>query len=184
MSFDGVSNLIADAISKDLENVLYDDVRTVQSDYFRGRYSTKDIDTTNNSDQISFDRVFDDVLMYNNVISRYSPIREKRGKNTTKGLTVNFASQTILNAITLKPDYVVLMTPDSDYIPLIRCLHSLGFKTVIAGFEFESTNSKGEKSITVVSDELKRTCFHYIDMIDLISITSLEDDDIYVKNNL
>lgn len=64
----------------------------IDAHFFRGRFSARDaMEKTN---QLYYDRVFDDVLMYNGVQTHYLPVKDLMGRKREKGIDVLMALET------------------------------------------------------------------------------------------
>lgn len=147
----------------------------IDAHFFRGRFSAKDAYEKKN--QLYNDRVFDEVLMYNNVKTHYLPIKDLHGQKREKGIDVLMALETFELAMLKRYDVVVLIASDSDHVPLVRKLHALGCKTMLLGWDFEYTDElKGEHQTTRTSSDLWHNVTYPLEMSDLVE-EGLRDED-------
>jgi uncharacterized LabA/DUF88 family protein/cold shock CspA family protein len=147
----------------------------IDAHFFRGRFSARDANEKPN--QLYYDRVFDDVLMYNNVRSHYLPVKDLMGRKREKGIDVLMALETYELCMLKRYDVVVLVASDGDHVPLVRKLHALGCKTMLLGWDFEFTDQEsGEQQITRTSTDLWNEVSYPLPMHDLIDEGLKEDD--------
>lgn len=138
----------------------------IDAHFFRGRFSAKDASEKPN--QLYYDRVFDDVLMYNGVQTHYLPVKDLHGRKREKGIDVLMALETYELCMLKRYDVVVLIASDSDHVPLARKLHALGCKTMLLGWDFEYTDDSGDTVTTRTSVDLWNTVSHPLEMSDII----------------
>ncbi len=141
--------------------------KIVDSQYFRGRLSAQE--AQNRGNVLYYDRVFDDILMSSGVTTHYSPIRNNAsGRRSEKGIDVWLALEAFESAMLRQLDVVVLIASDSDYVPLVRKIQSLGCKVMVLGWDFEFTTDNGSRMITRTSQDLLQECSHPLHMTGLI----------------
>lgn len=105
--------------------------------------------------QIYYDRVFDDILMSEGVVTHYLPLRSSwSGKKMEKGIDVWLALEAYELCVIKQFDVVVLIASDGDYAPLIRKINSLGSRMMVLCWEFDFTNEEGNTIYTRTSHEL------------------------------
>ncbi|HRH38210.1 MAG TPA: NYN domain-containing protein [Flavobacteriales bacterium] len=151
----------------------------IDAHFFRGRFSAKDANEKPN--QLYYDRVFDDVLMYNGVRAHYLPVKDQQGRKREKGVDVLMALETYELCMLKKIDVAVLVASDGDHVTLVRKLHALGCKTVLLGWDFEYTDQEtGELQYTKTSSDLWNEVSHPLPMHDLIE-EGLKDDDEVIR---
>ena len=125
----------------------------IDAHFFRGRFSAKDANEKPN--QLYYDRVFDDVLMWNNVQTHYLPVKDQMGRKREKGIDVLMSLETYELCMLKRYDVVALIASDGDHVPLVRKLHALGCKTMLLGWDFEYTDEQsGEQQTTKTSTDL------------------------------
>src|SRR4029453_11567616 len=110
----------------------------IDAHFFRGRFAARE--AREKPDQLYYDRVFDEVLMYNGVQAHYLPLRDMAGRKKEKGIDVLMALETYELCMLKRYDVVVLIASDGDHVPLVRKLHALGCKTMLMGWDFEFTD--------------------------------------------
>lgn len=141
--------------------------KIVDSQYFRGRLSAQEAQSRGSV--LYYDRVFDDILMSSGVTTHYSPLRNNGGgRRSEKGIDVWLALEAFESAMLRQLDVVVLIASDSDYVPLVRKIQSLGCKVVILGWDFEFITDNGSPVVTRTSQDLLREASHPLLMTELI----------------
>ncbi|MBS1582886.1 MAG: NYN domain-containing protein [Bacteroidetes bacterium] len=148
----------------------------IDAHFFRGRFSAKDANEKTN--QLYYDRVFDDVLMYNGVQTHYLPVKDLMGRKREKGIDVLMALETYELCMLKRYDVVALIASDSDHVPLVRKIHALGCKTMLLGWDFEYVEeSSGETQTTKTSTDLWNSVTYPLEMADLIEEGLRENDE-------
>ena len=96
----------------------------VDAHYFRGRLAAMEAAV---KDSLLNERLFEDVLMKEGVITHSLPLVRRRDQSLAeKGLDVWFALETYELALLKRYDVTVLVACDRDYLPLVRKLNTLG----------------------------------------------------------
>ncbi len=151
----------------------------IDAHFFRGRFTAREANEKPN--QLYHDRVFDDVLMYNNVQTHYLPLKDMMGRKKEKGIDVLMALETYELCMLKRYDVVALVASDGDHVPLVRKLHALGCKTMLLGWDFEFTDAEtGELQYTRTSTDLWNEATYPLQMHDLID-EGLKDDDEVIR---
>jgi uncharacterized LabA/DUF88 family protein/cold shock CspA family protein len=151
----------------------------IDAHFFRGRFTAREANEKPN--QLYYDRVFDDVLMYNGVQTHYLPVKDQMGRKREKGIDVLMALETYELCMLKRYDVVALVASDGDHVPLVRKLHALGCKTMLLGWDFEFTDQEsGEVQTTRTSTDLWNEVSYPLPMHDLID-EGLESDDTVVR---
>lgn len=151
----------------------------IDAHFFRGRFTAREANEKPN--QLYYDRVFDDVLMYNAVQTHYLPVKDLMGRKREKGIDVLMALETYELCMLKRYDIVVLIASDGDHVPLVRKLHALGCKTMLLGWDFEFTDQEsGEVQVTKTSTDLWNEVSYSMPMHDLID-EGLRDNDAVVR---
>lgn len=151
----------------------------IDAHFFRGRFSAREANEKPN--QLYYDRVFDDVLMYNGVQTHYLPLKDMMGRKKEKGIDVLMALETYELCMLKRYDVVALIASDGDHVPLVRKLHALGCKTMLLGWDFEFTDPEtGEAQYTRTSTDLWNEVSYPLQMHDLIE-EGLKDDDEVIR---
>ncbi len=162
----GLHELIRNMVAKEDEvNVRY--CQVIEAHYFRGRISAQEASQRGN--QLYNDRVFDDILMSEGVITHYLPIRNRSGKKEEKGIDVWLALEAFEQSFYKRFNVLVLITSDGDYVPLIRKLNSLGTKVMVLSWDFTYTDDMGREVVTRTSQDLIREVTYPVAMHDMIN---------------
>lgn len=152
----------------------------IDAHFFRGRFTARE--ANEKPDQLYRDRVFDDVLMYNNVQTHYLPLKDMQGRKKEKGIDVLMALETYELCMLKRYDVVVLVASDGDHVPLVRKLHALGCKTMLLGWDFEFTDADtGEHQYTRTSTDLWNEVTYPLQMHDVID-EGLKDNDELIRD--
>jgi uncharacterized LabA/DUF88 family protein len=129
------------------------DVRKCQiidAHYFKGRSLAKDL-----GEKVQSERVFEDILMRENIVSHYLPLRyASEGVGQEKGIDVWLALEAYELAIYKHFDILVLIAGDGDYVPLVRKLHTLGVQVMLICWDFSYHNENGDMVETRTSRQL------------------------------
>lgn len=151
----------------------------VDSHFFRGRISANEAQQRGNL--LYYDRVFEDILMWEGVITHYLPIRNSGGRREEKGIDVWMALEAYELTLLKQFDVVVLITSDGDYVPLVRKLNNLGARVMVLSWDFEFTDNEGKHIVTRTSQELLEEVTYPISMHELIENRALKND-VVVQN--
>ena len=125
----------------------------VESHYFRGRLGAAD---AAERDILLKERQFEDVLVREGVVPHYIPLQlDAEGTpRREKGIDVWFALEAYEAALIKKLDVVVLVASDSDYVPLVRKLNTLGTRVMVLGWDFRFSGQDHEPRETRTSQAL------------------------------
>jgi cold shock CspA family protein/uncharacterized LabA/DUF88 family protein len=132
----------------------------IDAHYFKGRSSAKDL-----GDKVQSERIFEDILMRENIVSHYLPLRY--GENNVvqeKGIDVWLALEAYELAIYKHFDILVLVAGDGDYVPLVRKLHTLGTQVMLVCWDFSYHNESGDMVETRTSRQLQEEVFYPVQM--------------------
>jgi uncharacterized LabA/DUF88 family protein/cold shock CspA family protein len=121
-------------------------MRIVDAHYFRGKLSADEASVR--GDLLYSERLFEDVLMDSGITTHFLPVREVKGRMIEKGIDVWFALEVYENVRLNGYDYVVLVTGDGDFVPLVKKLNLAGVKTVLAYWNYEYAEEDGERKIS------------------------------------
>lgn len=124
----------------------------VDAHYFRGRLPAAE--ASQRGDLLYYERVFDDVLMSEGITTHYLPIKGLGAKRVEKGIDVWLALEAFELVLYKNFDVLVLIASDSDYIPLIRKLNTLGAQVMVLSWDFDYTDEEGNKYSTRTSQDL------------------------------
>lgn len=151
----------------------------VDAHYFRGRLSAQDASQKGNL--LYYDRVFDDILMSEGVITHYLPVRTFFGTKNEKGIDLWLALEAFELAFYKQFDVIVLIASDGDYVPLVRKLNTLGTRVMVLSWDFEFLNDEGQKVITRTSQDLLNEVSYPLHMHELIDKGLTEEDENVLK---
>lgn len=146
LSVPGLHDFVRHAIAQE-EGVDKRFCRIVEAHFFRGRLSAKEAEARQ---KLYVERVFEDVLMREGVVTHYLPVRNR----SEKGIDVWLALETYELAVHKNFDVVVFIAGDSDFVALARKIHSLGTRTMVLGWDFSYTDDFGRERETVTSARL------------------------------
>lgn len=138
---------IADEENKDVHLC-----QIVDAHYFRGRLTAQE--ASNEGNRLFYDRLFDDILMMEGVTTHYLPVRTVQGTRQERGIDVWMALEAFELTLHKQFDVVVLIASDSDFVPLVRKLHTLGVKVMLLAWDYEYFDEEGRRRTTVTSQEL------------------------------
>lgn len=157
----------------------------VDAHYFRGRLNAQEASQKGNL--LYYDRVFDDILMYEGVTTHYHPIKSGTGIRQEKGIDVWLALEAFELAFYKRFDVVVLISADGDYVPLVRKLNAIGTRVMILTWDFEFTNDEGIKTVTRTSQDLLEEVTYPVPMHEVIESGLRAEDEIitnlFVQNS-
>ncbi|MCY7353165.1 MAG: NYN domain-containing protein [Cytophagaceae bacterium] len=168
ISIKGLHEFIREKVHE-LEDVDKNYCQIVDAHYFRGRFSA--YEAAKRSNQLFNERLFDDVLMYGNIVTHYLPMmqdRTGRREMTEKGIDVWFALEAYELAILKRFNVVVLITGDGDHLPLIRKLNTLGTRVMLLYWDIEFPADSAERSIRT-SQTLINEATHEINMVSVLN---------------
>ena len=137
----------------------------IDAHYFKGRSSAREL-----GEKVQSERVFDDILMRENIVSHYLPLRYA-GEGSApqeKGIDVWLALEAYELAIYKHFDILVLIAGDGDYVPLVRKLHTLGTQVMLLCWDFSFHNENGDLMETRTSRQLLSEVFFPVQMYQRI----------------
>lgn len=154
ISIGGLHSFIRNHVAH-LEGVDQMYCQVVDMHYFRGRLLAHEAQHRN---KLLTERVFDDILMREGVVTHYLPLSHSTNGNLSrwgeKGIDVWLALEAYEATLFKKFNVFVLIACDGDYIPLVRKLNSLGTRVMVLGWDFEYTDHFGQPKSTTTSIEL------------------------------
>lgn len=160
---------VGQAESKDVRHC-----QIVDAHYFRGRLSASEASQRGNL--LYYERVFDDILMGEGVVTHYLPIKIINGRRQEKGIDVWFALEAYELTVLKKFDIVVIVSSDSDYVPLVRKLNALGTRIMLISWDFEYTDEEGHRYSTRTSQELLEEVTYTVPMHEIIDNRARRND--------
>ncbi len=172
ISIHGLHEFIREEVSKATSNDLRS-CQIVDAHYFRGRVPA----TRTDKEQIYNERLFDDILMNKNIISHYLPLQYgKDGKPHEKGVDVWLALEAYEMAMYKNFDIIALVASDSDYVPLVRKLNTLGTHVMLISWDFEYLDSYNRKVTTRTSQQLLEEVSYPVSMHGVIDDRARRND--------
>lgn len=144
--------------------------RITEAHYFRGRVSAQEAAQRGN--QLYYERVFDDILMSEGLVTHYFPIKSFHGKREEKNVDVNLALEAFDMAACGKMDVLVLIASDGDFVPLVRKINAMGLRVMLISWDFDFTNDEGQKTITRTSQALAKEVTYPVKMHEFIDSRS------------
>ena len=158
----GLKNFVSHRIATE-EQVDPRHCRVVEAHLFAGRISAVEARDREN-DSLFRDRIWDDILMKEDVISHYMPM----GVRGEKGIDVALALECFESAVARELDVVVLVTGDADFIPLVRKLNARGIRVMTIGFAFSFHDAGGRERSTSTSRNLLSESSYPVQLSELI----------------
>jgi cold shock CspA family protein/uncharacterized LabA/DUF88 family protein len=160
---------LQDFIRNEVANLTKIDKRQCQiidAHYFKGRSSAREL-----GEKVQNERVFEDILMRENIVTHYLPLRYVGENNTAqeKGIDVWLALEAYELSIYKHFDILALVAGDGDYVPLVRKLHTLGTQVVLLCWDFSYHNEDGYLVETKTSRQLLEEVFHPVPMYQHIN---------------
>ena len=174
ISLEGLHEFIRHQVAEE-EDV---DVRLAQitdAHFFRGRLSATE---ARDKDRLFHDRLLDDILMNLGVTTHYMPLKTRDGRLQEKGIDVWLSLEALELALHKTLDVVVLIAGDSDYVPLIRKLNTVGTRVMLLNWDFKYEDFKGETRVTRASQQLLEQVTYPVAMHAVIDQGLLEQDEV------
>ncbi len=174
ISLEGLHEFIRHQVAEE-EDV---DVRLAQittSHFFRGRLSATE---ARDKDRLFHDRLLDDILMNLGVCTHYMPLKTRDGRLQEKGIDVWLSLEALEMALHKTLDVVVLIAGDSDYVPLIRKLNTVGTRVMLLNWDFKYEDFKGETRVTRASQHLLEQATYPVAMHSVIDRGLQEQDEV------
>ncbi len=145
----------------------------VDAHYFRGRLAALEAAA---KDSLLNERLFEDVLMKEGVITHSLPLVRRRDQSLAeKGLDVWFALEAYEMTLLKRYDVTVLVACDRDYLPLVRKLNALGTAVMVLGWDFTHTDEMGVERQTVTSIDLLAEAAYPLAMQEIVEAADPED---------
>ncbi len=169
ISVAGLHNFVRQKVAEnESSDVRY--CQIVDAHYFRGRVSAKE--AQNRGDLLLKERIFDDVLVREGVTTHYLPL----GPEGEKGIDVWLALEAYEMAIYKRFDVTVIVACDSDFLPLVRKLNTLGTRVMLLGWDFRYLDQSGQERETRTSQVLLEEVTYPLMMQQIIDDRSLRSD--------
>ena len=174
ISLEGLHEFIRHQVAEE-EDV---DVRLSQitdAHFFRGRLSATE---ARDKDRLFHDRLLDDILMNMSITTHYMPLKTRDGRLQEKGIDVWLSLEALELAIHKSFDVIVLIAGDSDYMPLIKKLNTVGTRVMLLNWDFKYVDFKGENRVTRASQQLLEHATYPVQMHDIIDQGLSSGDDV------
>jgi cold shock CspA family protein len=143
--------------------------QVVDTHYFRGRLPAHEAKSRN---KLLSERLFDDILMKEGVITHYLPL-SNRGE---KGIDVWLALEAFEAVVQKQYNVLVIIACDSDFVPLVRKINAMGTRVMVLGWDFEYTDEFGNRRVTVTSSSLLQEVTYPVLMHKLIDEKANQGD--------
>jgi cold shock CspA family protein len=141
----------------------------VDAHYFRGRPRAQD---ANERGVLLKERLFDDVLVREGVVTHYLPI----GPDGEKGIDVWLALEAYELAIYKRFDVSVLVACDGDFLPLVRKLNTIGTRVMLLAWDFKYIHAGGQERETRTAQVLLDEVSYPVMMHQVIEDRSRRND--------
>ncbi|MCX8064824.1 MAG: NYN domain-containing protein [Candidatus Hydrogenedentes bacterium] len=148
-----------------LENMDKKLIHIVTAHFFRGRLPAKEAYI---EDKLYSERVLEDILLSEGVVTHTLPVKKGSEGRKERGIDVWFALEAYESVITKNLNYLILITGDGDFVPLVKKVQSVGTKVIIIGWDFEYVDEDGEQKKTSTSLELISAAIHSLKMWEII----------------
>ncbi|HEX8327093.1 MAG TPA: NYN domain-containing protein [Hymenobacter sp.] len=176
ISLEGLHEYIRHQVAEE-EDVDVRLARITDAHFFRGRLSATE---ARDKDRLFHDRLLDDILMNLGVQTHYMALKTRDGRLQEKGIDVWLSLEALELALHKTLDVVVLIAGDSDYVPLIRKLNTVGTRVMLLNWDFKYEDFKGETRVTRASQQLLEQVTYPVAMHDVID-RGLEEQDQVVE---
>ena len=160
ISVSGLHEFIRDQVSKS-EGCDLKYCRVVDAHYFRGRPKAQDAEQRG---ILARERIFDDVLVREGVVTHYLPM----GPEGEKGVDVWLALEAYELAINKRFDVIVLVVCDGDFLPLVRKLNTLGTRVMLLAWDFRWVDQNNQERETHTAQTLLDEVTYLIRMHKII----------------
>lgn len=151
------------------ENSITRHCRIVDAHYFRGRLSAHE---AKDRGVVFKERVFDEILMREGVVTHYLPL----SPSGEKGIDVWLALEAFELTIYKRFDVIILVAADGDYLPLIRKMNTLGTRVMVLGWDFSYIDHNDNKRETRTSQAILDEATYPILMHTVIDDRSRQKD--------
>ncbi|MFK7970587.1 MAG: NYN domain-containing protein [Bacteroidia bacterium] len=165
LSIAGLHNFIRHQVAAEEGNSAHH-CQIVNAHYFRGRLNARDASQRGNL--LYYDRVFDDILMSEGVITHYLPLRGFANRRDDHSIDVWLSLEAYEMAAIKGLEVVVLIGSDGDYVPLVRKLNALGVRVMVLGWDFSFSDDTGRMQVTRTSQDLLKEASYPLEMHKLI----------------
>jgi uncharacterized LabA/DUF88 family protein/cold shock CspA family protein len=164
ISLEGLHEFIRHQVAEE-EDVDVRLSRIIDAHFFRGRLSATE---ARDKDRLFHDRLLDDILMNMSIATHYMPLKTRDGRLQEKGIDVWLSLEALELALHKSYDVVVLIAGDSDYVPLIKKLNTIGTRVMLLNWDFKYVDFKGEARVTRASQHLLEQATYPVQMHEII----------------
>jgi cold shock CspA family protein len=133
----------------------------VDAHYFRGRLSAREAESRS---VLLHERIFDDVLLREGVVTHYLPL----GPSGEKGIDVWLALEVFELAVYKRFSVSVIISGDGDFVPLIRKLNTIGTRVMVLAWDFKFIGQDGKEHETRTAQQLLDEATYPVMMSDVI----------------
>lgn len=168
ISIRGQHDFVRSEVAKH-ENVDARYCQIVDAHYFRGRLAAREAEFR---DLLLKERVFDDVLVHEGVVTHYLPL----SPDGEKGIDVWLALEVFELAVYKRFSVGVLVTGDTDYVPLVRKLNTLGTRVMVLGWDFRYIDQSGQERETRTSQALLNEVTYLLLVSEVIEDRTRKND--------
>lgn len=183
MTFNGLFDFFKSEIALGF-NIPYADCTICDSQWYRGRFSTAQIEKKYYEDsarlkQFSNERKMSDLFMYQGIKQNYYPVQinPKTGQASDSIVSMYLLADVMDAAFRDEFDAVILLLGDVSYIPLVKKLNKLGKKVILPVWNFEYTDQEsGSTQTTRSSQTLVNEASYSIFMDELLSDSNEESE--------
>lgn len=189
MTFNGLFDFLCEEVAF-LEGVPAKYCKMVESHWYRGRFSTQQLekkvtDPAQRFKQMVNERKLDDLFMYQGITQHHYPVQynPKTGQMGDAIVSMYLTVDALQMASLDQYDGIVLLAGDSSYLPLLKKVNSIGKKVIIPvwDFEFETENDNGtNRNVTRTSQALVDESTYPIQMSDFVDLDT-EDNEKFRK---
>lgn len=173
ISLQGLHQFLRHAVAQEHQTVVHR-CQIVDMHLFRARLPA--YEAQQRGKLLYYERVFDDILMWEGVVTHYLPARHGSGRKEERDVSMWLAMEALELASLKHYDVVVLVTPDGDYTPLVRKLHAQGSKVFVVSWDYDFVDEYGQRQVTRTSHELSEEASVHLVMHKVISDPSHADD--------
>ena len=175
ISISGLHEFVRNEVAK-AEGTNVRNCQIVDAHYFRGRLRAQEAELRG---ALLRERIFDDVLMREGVVTHYLPLTQSAGRVIgEKGIDVWLALEAYELAIYKRFDVNVLIAGDGDFLPLVRKLNTLGTRVMLLAWDFKYVDQNGEQRETRTNQLLLDEVTYPMMMHQIIDDRSLKNDPI------
>jgi cold shock CspA family protein len=170
ISVSGLHEFIRDQVARN-EGCDLQYCRIVDAHYFRGRPRALDAEQRG---ILVRERIFDDVLVREGVVTHYLPM----GPEGEKGVDVWLALEAYELAINKRFDVITLVVCDGDFLPLVRKLNTLGTRVMLLAWDFKWVDQNNQERETHTAQSLLDEVTYLIRMHKVIDECSPEEESV------